>query len=258
VLAAAATEPAALLVAGASPVVAAVLGSWYPLLLGMVVYLALVVRNALRPAFWSYVLEAAPEPAALPDPNHVFDPTLRSMVAAIANGRAEVKRLLAETPTTVRGHLGFAPAHVDQLERCAARLIVRADGLSKHIKAVRRESVFAHITRLERLVQQSEDELVEREYRRARELREDQLRALDDLVHTYERLTAILHRIVATIEALPPRLLRVRTCAEASEELFDEVNDNLERMGAELCASERIFVGGAPLLTHGISDETVP
>src|SRR5262245_17866861 len=102
VLAAAATEPAALLVAGASPVVAAVLGSWYPIVLGALVYVALVVRNVLRPAFWSYVLEAAPEQAALPDPNHVFDPTLRSMVTAISNGRAEVKRLLAETPSTLR------------------------------------------------------------------------------------------------------------------------------------------------------------
>src|SRR5215470_7614767 len=97
VLGAAATEPAALLVAGASPVVAAVLGSWFPLALGVIAYLLLVVRNALRPAFWSYALEAAPEPTALPDPNHVFDPILRSMVAAITNGRTEVKRLLAET-----------------------------------------------------------------------------------------------------------------------------------------------------------------
>src|SRR5262249_24715325 len=70
VLGAAATEPAALLVAGASPVVAAVLGSWLPLALGLFVYLLLVVRNAFRPAFWSYVLEGQPIPTALPDPNH--------------------------------------------------------------------------------------------------------------------------------------------------------------------------------------------
>src|SRR5262245_15490821 len=98
VVAAAASEPAALLVAGASPVVAAVLGSWYPLLLGVFVYLTLVIRNVARPAFWAYVLDTRPEPTALPDPNHVYDPTLRSMVTAITNGRAEVKRLIAETP----------------------------------------------------------------------------------------------------------------------------------------------------------------
>jgi hypothetical protein len=240
----AAAEPAALLVAGAAPVVAAVVGAWFPLLLGAHIYVVLVIRNLLRPAFWAAALANRGPPRSLPDANHVFDPALRAMVCAIGAGRAEVCRVLADTPEHVRAELGFNPTYLDRLEQCASRLVTRADDLSRHIKTVRRESVFANVARLDRLMQNGASDDAKREYASARSLRREQLQALDDLTATYELMTATLSRIVATVEGLPPRLLRLRLlCTEARENLLGEVDDHLDRITGDLAASEDAFAG---------------
>lgn len=240
VLLEAAGNTTSLLVAGASIIAATMFGSWAILLLGGAAYASMVGVKASRPGLWQKALTPPRPAAALPDPVRLSDPMLRTMVAALKNGRAEVTRVLQECPDEVKAHVGFATRSVEELEGTAARLIERAEELIRYLRTVRRDSIHDEIRRLGELARRTTDPDAQREYGRARAIREEQLQAVTDVARAHERLIASILRVVATLEALPSRIVRMRVLdAQASETLSSELDEQIERMNVELLTSEQ-------------------
>ncbi len=260
VLATAALDPASLLVAGSSPVIALVLGSRWLLLLGLIAYVVVVAWKFTRQETWRRALEEENAAnRALPDPMRLSDPNLRSLVTAIRAGRSQALRALAELPDDVRGHVAFAPECLRSLERCAVRLVGRADVLGRYLKTVRRETVLGELARLEILSDRAGSDEARLQYQRARAAREQQLHALDELAKAQERLTAGLLRVVAIVEALPSRLVHLGTLsADAREDLFGDVDEHLDRMGGELHTSEQALQGVLGILEADGSTTITP
>jgi hypothetical protein len=144
------------------------------------------------------------------------------------------------------------------LEGCAARLIERGEELYRYLKTVDRGTIEAEIRRLGDLARRTTGDEVRREYERALAAREEQLAAFEEVVRARDAVRASLVRLVASIEALPSRILRLRLLdAEAREDISSELDDELGRMDDDLAASERSFrtLGGETALL--LTDEAV-
>jgi len=240
VLARAAAKPANLLVAGASFLAAPLFGCWF-LMLGMLLYTSLVIWKAGSPTFWREVLATQQVGAAgLPEPWQVDDPALRILVAAVTSGRRDVIKVLSQVPPEVRSHVRFAVGSLEQLESCAARLVNRAEELKRYLASVERQGIVDESRRLEDLVRRTLDPDAQREYRDAKRVRDLQLEALDEVARAYDRMTARLTRVAATIEGLPARIVRIRLLdAESRDDLSTELDEELDRVGAELSTCEQ-------------------
>lgn len=216
------------------------IGSWWPLVVGGGAVLAVAGARLGSPRFWRLALTSDDAARArLPNPLRVLDPSLRAMVTSISVGRGEIVRLVAETPAHIRPHVRFALTSLDELERCAARLVARAEILGAHTRTVRRESIKSEIARLEDRLGAATGEEAKREYLRARVAREHQLRAVEDILRTHERLVASLVRVVAIVDGLPSRIVRIRALGlEAGDDVLRDVDQRLDHMTGELIVSE--------------------
>ncbi|XYH97407.1 PspA/IM30 family protein [Sorangium sp. So ce1128] len=237
ILGKAATGTINLAVAGGAAVGAAALHSWPVLALGGVAYAALVAWDMASPRFWKQAL-AAP-PAELPDPDKLLDQSTRDAVRAILSARKELAAVLEETSDEVKGHLGMTLSSITELEQRSARLISRAEELARYLAKVSAEPVRQEIARLDEKARAARDPAARREYESARVTREEQLKALDDIAGARERVVANLSRIVATLEGLPAKIVRMRALdAQAMDQLSGSMHDELEHMNGELKAFE--------------------
>jgi hypothetical protein len=176
----------------------------------------------------------------LPDPMCLSDSTLRVAVTCLNCGRLEVARVLEELPDEMRSQVDPLVSALDELEHSASRLVVRAEGMARFLRAVRREGLQEDVSRLRELAVTATDDLVQREYLGALALKEAQLNALDDVNRSYQRAIASLERLIAAIQAIPMRLVRIHVLrAELSEDLAREMDDELDRVSSELLASEQ-------------------
>jgi hypothetical protein len=143
-------------------------------------------------------------------------------------------------PPEVRAHVRFAVGSLEQLESCAARLVNRAEELKRYLSGVERQGIVDESRRLEDLVRRTIDPDAQREYRDAKRVRDMQLEALDEVSRAYERMTARLTRVAATIEGLPARIVRIRLLdAESRDDLSTELDEELGRVGVELATCEQ-------------------
>src|SRR5262249_6351471 len=121
-------------VAGTALVAAAALGSWPILAIGGAAYAALVAWDLSSPDFWKKALGGGgPEAARLPAPGQGQDPALGTAVEGILSARTEVAKVLAETPDDIKANLAGAVGQLAELERHAARLVERGEGLAKYL-----------------------------------------------------------------------------------------------------------------------------
>ena len=241
VLAKASIGPLNILVAGSAALGALAMHSWPLLALGGAAYTALVAWDAANPKFWKklYGAPGAAPPPALPDPTKIADGATRKAVQGILAARAELARVLAETPAEVSAHLDSALGSVVELESRAARLAARAADLAGYLASVDGAAVRAERDRLDGEARRTADDEARREYEQARAAREEHLRALDDVSRVHDRIVANLARLGATLEALPAKIVRMRALdAQAMDSLSGDMNEELDSFNLELRSFE--------------------
>lgn len=177
----------------------------------------------------------AREAASLPDAGDLRDPGVAEAVKQIKLGREELDRVLAETPDEVKAHLGIVIVSVSALEQNAVRLVGRAEDITRYLATTRPEGVSTEIDRLSGKIVLARDALARKEYESARAARQDQLRALEDIASARERAMANLTRMVATLEGLPPKIVRMRALdAQAMDALSGTMNEELDRINTDM------------------------
>lgn len=200
---------------GTATAAAVALHSLPLLAVGGIAYAALVMWDLYHPA--------APAAEATP------------VIPALQRARTELARVLADTPDTVSDHLRPALASVEELEVRAGALSARADDLQKYLSTQDRPAIEAEAGRLAALASRATDAEARTEYDHAAQTRAEQLRALDDIAQARDRSLAHLSRIVATLEALPPKIVRMRALdAAAADALGGDVSRDLSHLNEEV------------------------
>jgi hypothetical protein len=236
VLGRAATNMVNLGVAGTAAVAAAALLSWPIAAIGGAAYVALVAWDVANPDFWRKTFgKGAPLTARLPEPKKIEDPALRRSVQAIFDARRNLAEVLRDTADEVRDHLAVAIARVAELEGRAATLVTRGDTLARYLAGVDVAPVRAEIQQLEVRALNARDEDTRQQFTDARRAREEQLKTLEDIAEARDKIAAQLARIVATLDGLPAKVVRMKAMdAEAMDDLSGTVNEELNKMNDEL------------------------
>jgi hypothetical protein len=222
-----------LVVAGSAAVGAAALHSLPILALGGVAYTALVAWDLASPSFWKKARRTDAE--SLPEASTLTDQALREVVRDLDAGREKLDKVLAETPEMVKGHLAGVLGSIEEMEAGAARLVKRAEDLTRYLATTDPTSVRVEIQNLIQRASTARDSVTRQQYESARTMREDQLRALDDIAGARDRVMANLSRMVATLEGLSPKVVRMRALdAQAMDALSGTMNDELERINGDM------------------------
>jgi len=239
VIARSVASPLNLSVAGAAAASAALLHSWPLVALGGAAYAALVAWDLVSPDFWRKVIvpqeNGRPAPTKFPDPKKIGDPGLRQTAHAVLLARAELDRLVAEASGDVAIQLAGVAVSIDELEGRAASLIRGGDQLIRYLSRSDLEGVRREIARLRSRASQTSDAETRDQYERTVKAREEQLTALTDIAGAVERVYANLSRIVATLEGLSAKVVRMGAMdAQAMDNLSGDMNAELERMNREI------------------------
>jgi hypothetical protein len=139
---------------------------------------------------------------------------------------------------------------VDELEGRAAALIKSGDQLIRYLGQSDADGVRREIERLRGRATQTSDGEARDQYERSAKTREEQLAAITDIASAVERVYANLSRIVATLEGLSAKVVRMGAMdAQAMDNLSGTMNAELERMNREIDTFEQT-------LRHLVATET--
>jgi hypothetical protein len=239
VVARAATGTLNLAVAGAGAVGTALTGSWLVAAMGGIAYLALVAWDVANPEFWKRVLARKPPESILPEAKRFKNPEIAQAMAALHRGRADLARVMLEVPEQVQNYMGLALTSMTELEGHAVRLAERGDEMGSYLASVDPQAIRTAIRRLSEQAERSRDAEARAQFEEARRAKEDQLRTLDELTQAQERVLANLSRIVATVEGLPAKVMKMQVLdARAIDSISGNLNTELDRMNGEIRAFE--------------------
>jgi hypothetical protein len=247
-------SPLNLTIAGAAAIGAAALHSWPLGALGGAAYAALVAWDLVSPDFWRKAISsdapASRGPAKIPNPNKIADPSLRQTAAVVLAARTKLDTLLDEATGDVAVQLAGIRGAIDELEGRVAGLIKSGDQLVRYLSQSDAEGVHREIERLKGRTAQTSDAQAQDQYRQTIKAREEQLTAITDIASAVERVYANLSRIVATIEGLSAKVVRMGAMdAQAMDNLSGDMNAELERMNREIDTFEQT-------LRHLVATET--
>jgi hypothetical protein len=242
---AAATSPLNLAAFGIGGLIAIGLRSWPMAALGAAAWVALTAWDMVTPGFRRKLQEeVAAEVLELPQADKLLDPASRDAVKHIAISRAERERLSLETPTHLRNFVDLALASVPELERHAVVLVDRLEAHTRYIShGQRRLTDPAHleqeVQRLDEQAAAATDEQARRQFALARDARKAQLDELGELRQSRERVLANLSRVVATLESLPAKILKMRALDDtAMDSVSGDFGQEIDRINDELRAFE--------------------
>jgi hypothetical protein len=206
---------------------AAVFHSWPVLALGGLTYAALVAHDLLvRP----------PPPAAKLDES---DAEVASLATSIRAARAELERVVADTPATVREHVVGALTSLRELDGRADALLVRAGGLSRYLASVDLAGARASAAQLEERAQSSSDDEARQKFGMAGAALRERVATVQDIAQARERVLANLAHIAATLSGVSAKLVRMRALDEQSQDaLGGDIQTELARTNAQLRAFE--------------------
>jgi hypothetical protein len=204
-----------------------------------VAYAALVAWDLSTPAFWRKVVGTDEPAPALPRPREVFDAETRAALERVHAARQAILAASEGAPggasAAVRGLLGT----LDDIDRRVGRLVARSDELSRYLAGVDDAALRAEVHDLDGRAQGNRDPEARRLYVEAKKAREDQLRTVADIAAARERLVANLAQIVATLEGVPAKLMKVRALDDqAAEDLSGDVGRELADVNLQLGAFE--------------------
>lgn len=237
-------SPLNLSVVGAAAASAVALHSWPLVALGSAAYAALVAWDLVSPDFWRKALQDAPSGSRAIsgkslDPKKVRDPGLRQTATRVLAARSELDRLVTEASGDVAVQLAGTTVAIDELEDRAASLITVGDQLVAYLGRKDLDTMRKEIDALRARAQWTSDAEAKDQYERTVKAREEQLTALTDIAGAVERVYANLSRIVATVEGLSTKVVRMGAMdAQAMDNLSGDMNAELERMNLEITTFE--------------------
>jgi hypothetical protein len=245
-------RPVNLLVGGAAAVVAVTADSWTAAAVGGAAYLGLAAWNVASPRFWMKALSDpggafSGEDVEMPKPRKLADPALRAYARSMGQSRKELVRLVAGG-SSVTPELVSIAVPLRDLDARAARLLRMGDGIYRYLEGVDPGGLRREATRLRANAGDSRDAAAREQYAASAAAREEQLRTVEDLRAALDRVRASVARIVATLEGLVAKFVRVRALdAEAMHALSGDVDHELQRVSMEIGALEETIrhVGGA-------------
>ncbi len=242
--------------AGAAAAGAVALHSWPLGALGGVAYAALVAFDLVSPDFWRKALSrsAADQKsggAKIPNPNKIADPALRQTAAVVLAARAKLDALSRETSGDVAVQLAGVKVSIDELEERAANLLRTGDQLVRYLAGSDADGVRREVERLRARAAQTSDAQAKEQYEQSAKAREEQLSVITDIASAVERVYANLSRIVATLEGLSAKVVRMGAMdAQAMDNLSGDMNAELENMNREIDTFEQT-------LRHLVAQEPV-
>lgn len=225
---------------GAGAVSAAAFHSWPLFALGGVAYAALAAWDLASESFWKRLSETPEAVDALPKSREVEDAEVRAAVERIQAARGAIERALGEASDDVAAHVRLSLIGLDELNGRAARLVDLAEGLARHLRRVDVNALQTEVMRLDHKAKSAQDAESRQLYAQAATDRKEELKALDDVARSRERILANLTRIVSHLEGVPTRVVRMRVLdAESGEGPSDEIGSEIGRMNGELAALEQ-------------------
>jgi hypothetical protein len=244
VIARAVLSPWNVSVAGASLVGAAAFGLWPVAALGGVAYAALVAWDLASPDFWrkTFQEQAGPsrERAGVPKPETLGDATLAALARSVVAAHAELEHVRGEAGKDVAMQVAAIEGSVAELEERAGVLLRLGDQLAAYLVRANPTTVEQELLRLRATLEHVRDPEARKQYEQTVAARNEQLTALADIRAAVERISANVSRIVATIEGLSARVVRMGALdAQATENLSVDVNTELENMNREIASFEQ-------------------
>jgi hypothetical protein len=240
VVARAVAGPVNLAVGAAGAVGGLLLHAWPVAAIGGLAYAALVAWDLVTPEFWSRVsaTEVLP-PSRLPQPDDVRDPAVRATVRELWVARNELARVVSEANPQVRGYVAVIISSLGQLESHAAELVGRADLLGSYLATVSPALVETEVARLRAESVATDDREARGQFEQALASRQEQLRALEDIKDARDRVNGTLSKVVAALQALPPKVVRMQVMdAESLTAVSGDVNRELDTLNNEVSAFE--------------------
>jgi hypothetical protein len=185
--------------------------------------------------FWKKAF--ARDKARLPDPDKLLDVSLGDVVRSLIEVRAKLVEVLRDTPDEVKQHLAGVMTSMTEMEHGAVRLVKRADDLTRYLATADPIPIRREIDKLVEKARGARDEGTRKQYESARAMREEQLRALSDIAAARERVMAHLARLVATFEAFPAQIVRMRALdAQVMDALSGRMTDELDLINGDMKA----------------------
>jgi hypothetical protein len=207
--------------------------------LGAAAYAALVALDLVSPKFWQKALErdesAGARPTRTLEPRTVKDAGLRRLAEAVRRARGEVDDLLGRASPDVRAQLSGVGSSLDELERRASGLVTSGDQLVSYLARSQPSAIQGEIAQLQSRVHGARDAEARGQYEQTIHAREEQLNVLTDIASALDRINANLWRIVATLEGLAAKIVRMSAMdVQAMDNLSGDINADLERMNREI------------------------
>jgi hypothetical protein len=232
--------PVNLGVVGAAAVGAAAMGSAALAVLGGAAYAALVAWDLSSPSFWRKVMGTAPAPGPqLPSPRDVADHETREALERVQRAREAIAAVATPPGGALASPQQEMIRRVDELGRRVTRLVARSDELSRYLAETDGEALQAELERLDERARTAPDAEARGHYQEAAAAQKDRLRTLADIAAARERLLANLARIVATLEGIPDKLVKMRALdASDADDLTGSVGHDLDEMNLELKSFE--------------------
>jgi hypothetical protein len=234
------------MVVGGAGVIAVAAQYWAIGALGITAYAALVVWDVIDPEKRKKLLEKPK--LSLPEASALTDPAAKAVVKGINKARFDLGQVMKETPDAVKDHLGTILSASAELEERAIGLLHRAEDLTKYLSTTSPDSIRQEVQSLAQKAKDARDATAKAEYTRAKTTREEQLNAVSDIEGAKDRVMAQLSRIQATLEGLPPKIVRMRVLdSQAMDALTGEVSSQLDQMNSEVQSFEETLVSLAQM-----------
>lgn len=205
------------------------------------VYLATVAIDAIRRAR-SKKKRTGPSIPMMKDPDDCKDPTTRAAVQRIYAAKAELQKVLDDTPADLQIHISKTLGSLDELEMYAVRLVERAEDIMQHLSQVNLPALVAEVKQLATRAAAAKDADARQSFEEAKQARMDEIRSLKELKTAKDRIDANLMRVVAVLGALPTKVVHMRALdAQALDQLSGDISHDLSTIGEELKTSEQVI-----------------
>ncbi len=234
-----ATSMVNIVVAGSAAIGAVALHSWAIAAVGGATFFALTAWDLVAGDDRKKRRDSVPGAPPLATSDDVSDAQTKAALQTIEKARAEIDRVLEETPADVQASLSMVGVSVNELEERARKLGARGEDLARYLAGTSFAQVEKDVEALTQRARMTEDKEARAQYEGARAARAEHLATLKDLVRAKERIDASMLSIAATLDGLPPKIVRMRAMdAQAMDQLGGDVKDELDRMNGEIQSFE--------------------
>lgn len=236
------TSPLHIAVAVAGTASSVAFQLWPLAALGGLGYAALVAWDLFNPEFWKQATagETRSSTANLAV-DEIRDPNLRSSAVAVIKARAELQATLAANPQ-IAAQVISVVSGADLLYDHARNLTHNADRLAAYLDRTDVAAIRRELDGLRLRARQTSDLGSREQYERTIATREEQLSAIADIQAALERAHASMTRILATLEGLSARVVRMSAMDDAAvTSSSNDMNGELEEMNRELESFEEVL-----------------